>query len=57
MKHRIIIDEQEYEKAFPAEQEFTDWINCVDHAYNENDNVPALTVTDWVSFKYNTNDN
>jgi hypothetical protein len=45
----------EYNDVFPNNQEFTDWINCVDYEYNEEDNVPpVLTVTDKVSFKYNT---
>jgi hypothetical protein len=39
----MIIDE--YETAFPAEREFTDWVNCMEYEYNEADNVPALIVT------------
>jgi hypothetical protein len=49
----MIID-TEYNDAFPEHQEFTDWVNNIDYEYNEKDNVPALTVTDKVSFKYNT---
>jgi hypothetical protein len=51
LKDNII---NEYEQAFPEEKEFTDWVNCIDYEYDEKDNVPALTVTDKVSFKYNT---
>jgi hypothetical protein len=40
----MIIDE--YEHSFPHEQEFTDWVNCMEYEYNEADNVPALKVTD-----------
>ena len=51
LKNMII---EEYEQAFPYNQEFTDWVNCIDYEYNEADNVPALTVTSKVSLKYNT---
>jgi hypothetical protein len=49
----MIID-KEYDAAFPENQEFTDWVNCIDYEYNEQDNVPALAVTNKVSLKYNT---
>jgi hypothetical protein len=39
-----MIIESEYDNAFPENQEFIDWVNCVDYEYNEADNVPALTV-------------
>ena len=51
LKNMII---EEYEQAFPYNQEFTDWVNCIDYEYNEADNVPALMVNNKVSFKYNT---
>ena len=40
----MIINEAEFEQAFPQDQEFTDWVNAMDYEYNEKDNVPALTV-------------
>ena len=40
----MIINEAEFEQAFPQDQEFTDWVNAIDYEYNEKDNVPALTV-------------
>jgi hypothetical protein len=43
----MIIDE--YEQAHPQEQEFTDWVNCIEYEYNEKDNVPALTVDNRVN--------
>ena len=39
----------EYEQSFPAEQEFVDWVNCMEYEYNEKDNVPALEVTDKIN--------
>jgi len=45
MKLKNVIIE-EYESAFPADKEFTDWVNAVDYEYNEADNVPALVLTD-----------
>jgi hypothetical protein len=41
----MIID-NEYNDVFPDNQEFTDWVNCIEYEYDEKDNVPALTVTD-----------
>jgi hypothetical protein len=54
MKLKNMIIDTEYDNAFPYDREFTDWVNSIDYEYNEADNVPALTVTDKVSFKYNT---
>jgi hypothetical protein len=56
MKLKNMIIESEYDNAFPADREFTDWVNCIDYEYNEADNVPALTTTNKVLFKYNTKD-
>jgi hypothetical protein len=44
MKLKNMIIDTEYNNAFPADREFTDWVNCIDYEYNEADNVPALTV-------------
>jgi hypothetical protein len=54
MKLKNMIIDNEYNDIFPEDKEFTDWVNCIDYEYNESDNVPALTVTNKVSFKYNT---
>jgi hypothetical protein len=54
MKLKNMIIDNEYNTAFPYEREFTDWVNSIDYEYNEADNVPALTITDKVSLKYNT---
>ena len=45
----MIINEAEFEQAFPQDQEFTDWVNAIDYEYNEKDNVPALTVDNRVN--------
>jgi len=45
MKLKNMIIDNEYNNTFPADQEFTDWVNCIDYEYNEEDNVPALVVT------------
>ena len=44
MKLKNMIIDNEYNDAFPDNQEFIDWVNCVDYEYNEADNVPALIV-------------
>jgi len=44
MKLKNMIIDNEYNTAFPENQEFIDWVNCIDYEYNEADNVPALTV-------------
>ena len=54
MKLKNMIIDNEYDNAFPFDKEFTDWVNNIDYEYNEADNVPALIVTNKVSFKYNT---
>ena len=46
MKLTNMIIDNEYNDAFPDNQEFIDWVNCVDYEYNEADNVPALDVTE-----------
>jgi hypothetical protein len=57
MKLKNMIIDNEYNDIFPADREFTDWVNCIDYEYNEADNVPALTVnnkTRIVLYKDNT---
>jgi hypothetical protein len=54
MKLKNMIIDNEYNDLFPYDKEFTDWVNCIDYEYNESDNVPALTITNKVSLKYNT---
>ena len=46
LKNMII---KEYEDSHPQEQEFIDWVNCMEYEYNEADNVPALTVDNKVN--------
>lgn len=53
LKNKII--ESEYDAAFPENQEFIDWVNCVDYEYNEADNVPALTVDNRVNIVLHKN--
>ena len=49
MKLKNMIIDNEYNNAFPEDQEFTDWVNCIDYEYNEADNVPALIVNNRVN--------
>ena len=49
MKLKNMIIDNEYDTAFPFESEFTDWVNCIDYEYNEEDNVPALTIDNRVN--------
>ena len=49
----MIIDE--YETAFPFEQEYNMWINSMEQDYRDECEYRAgVVVTDKVSFKYNT---
>ena len=49
MKLKNMIIDDEYNETFPEDREFTDWVNCIDYEYNEQDNVPALTVDNRVN--------
>ena len=56
MKLKNMIIDNEYDNAFPFDNEFTDWVNCVDYEYNEKDNVPALTVDNRVNIVLHKDD-
>jgi hypothetical protein len=57
MKLKNTIIDTEYNESFLWENEYTDWINCMEYDYSETDNVPGkLAITNKVSLKYNTED-
>ena len=56
MKLKNMIIDNEYDNAFPFDNEVTDWVNCVDYEYNEKDNVPALTVDNRVNIVLHKDD-